>query len=478
MKLYPQLILCALLFLFNSTVLARTEYKQESYEIAHKIIIESAILEEKRDILISLPDSYGSSGDTYPVIVLLDGEQNIEHAVASTRMLAKWRGVPESIVVAIPSTLRLRDFTPTKDANHSEESGGAEQFQQFVETELMPYIDKTYRTHPFRVLVGHSLSGLFATEQLLTGNPFYQAYVIISPALWWQERVLFNLVEAFNERESLPTIPVYLAIGQNDGDGMKQELRDFFEAIEKGKETSPDVTLQEFDSEGHMSVTLQATYHGISHVFRGAKYSKELWDGFTSEHFNSFLKKTKQTFGSSVSQTGELFMELAQFLITSKRYQDAITVLDANIEAYPDYPPNYEWLANVYALNDQPDMAIKLFKQAARKALASKSFGSAAHDRYLKEAKKLENPVVVGTDTLRQYEGCYISDSGSVIHFTLQQENLIGSREGLSDFRLFADDKSNFYTRIEPRLKLTFEGENVEIVAYGTSYRFKKSNCT
>ncbi|MEM9103295.1 MAG: alpha/beta hydrolase-fold protein [Pseudomonadota bacterium] len=477
MKVCSQLIFCALLSSISSALFASNGQKSEGYEIANKVIIESTILDEKRDILISLPDGYESSNDTYPVIVLLDGKQNIEHTVASTRMLAKWRGVPECIVVAIPSTLRLRDFTPTKDSSHSNESGGAEKFQQFIEAELMPYIDKTYRTHPFRVLVGHSLSGLFAAKQLLTGNVFYQAYVIISPSLWWQNRVLFNDIEALNERASLLAVPVYFAIGQNDGDGMKKELRDFFKAIKKDDETASDITLHEFDGEGHMSVTLQATYHGISHVFQGAKYSKNSWDDFTSENFTSFLKKTKQTFGSSVTQTGELYMDLAQFLMKSNRYQEAITVLDANIKAYPDYPLNYEWLANVYVLNDQPDMAIKLYKQAANLALSSKSFGSAAHDRYLQEAKRLINPVVVNTDILRLYEGCYISDSGSVFRFQLQHKNLIGSREGWSDFRLFADNESNFYTRVEPRLELMFKDRAVEITAYGASYHLKKGNC-
>ena len=98
------------------------------YSIAARFTIDSKILGEKREVLISVPQGYEESRDTFPVHILLDGEQNIEHAVASTRLQSQWSGLPKSIIVAIPSVDRTRDFTPSQDINYSRQSGGAFQF--------------------------------------------------------------------------------------------------------------------------------------------------------------------------------------------------------------------------------------------------------------------------------------------------------------------------------------------------------------
>jgi predicted alpha/beta superfamily hydrolase len=41
-------------------------------------------------------------------------------------------------------------------------AGGADSFLRFIREELLPEVDRKYRTAPFRILMGHSLGGLFA----------------------------------------------------------------------------------------------------------------------------------------------------------------------------------------------------------------------------------------------------------------------------------------------------------------------------
>jgi predicted alpha/beta superfamily hydrolase len=63
-------------------------------------------------------------------------------------------------------TLRARDFTPTRTSGDPN-SGGAPAFLDFLEHELIPFIDRTYRTNTSdRGLLGHSLGGLFALYAL------------------------------------------------------------------------------------------------------------------------------------------------------------------------------------------------------------------------------------------------------------------------------------------------------------------------
>ena len=58
--------------------------------------------------------------------------------------------------------LRARDFTPTKTPREAS-SGGAAAFLDFLEHELIPFVDHTWRSVPAdRGLLGHSYGGLFA----------------------------------------------------------------------------------------------------------------------------------------------------------------------------------------------------------------------------------------------------------------------------------------------------------------------------
>jgi hypothetical protein len=58
--------------------------------------------------------------------------------------------------------LRARDFTPTRTPREAN-SGGAAAFLDFLEHELIPFVDRTWRTMPSdRGLLRHSYGGLFA----------------------------------------------------------------------------------------------------------------------------------------------------------------------------------------------------------------------------------------------------------------------------------------------------------------------------
>lgn len=446
-----------------------------NYVIADSFTIESKIFGESREFFVSLPISYESTDTTYPVLILLDGDQNLEHSVASARMLAKWKGLPETIIVAIPSPNRIRDFTPTADLDYSNESGGAEQFQRFIENELMQFVDKSYRTHPFRVLEGHSLGGLFAASQLLSNNNFYQAYVIIAPALWWHDYTIFKMLAV--SKVELQNVPLFFGIGEYDGNGMKRELEQFYNQLSTANAASENISLKEYPNEGHMSSPMLTMYDGLQHSFKGAKYTREYWDSFTPESFEKFVDSTQKTYGTSVMQTAELYVELAQYLTEKQDFQGAIVVLKENIKSYPKYPFNHELLANVYALNDQVDLAIREYQMAMKYANESGSYGDGVARTYEKEIERLRKPVTIPEKTLQSYEGCYETDSGRKFAFRVVKGQLVGSREGWSDFRLFAESQTEFYSRNEPRLPYKFVSDGLEVFANGQVHAFIKKEC-
>src|SRR5882672_3576294 len=162
-----------------------------SVEIARSYRIESRTLGETRVIDVSLPASYGyDSTRRYPVLVVLDGDYEHQIAAAIAGFYAETSQIPELLVVGVRNTNRGRDMTPALLPDFPlppeiNEAGGADRFLTFLGDELLPYIDRRYRTTPLRVLVGHSLGGLLGIYALSHRPELFTGYILMEPSTWW-----------------------------------------------------------------------------------------------------------------------------------------------------------------------------------------------------------------------------------------------------------------------------------------------------
>jgi predicted alpha/beta superfamily hydrolase len=165
-------VLLFLLFVPLATSAVAQE-KDPTIKIGEKFTLHSTVLNEERPYWLYLPESYNSktqSPEAYPVLYLLDGDALFHTATGVVEFMSRNGNdqIPELIVVAIPSTNRNRDLTPThslinqigKESKSLTSSGGADAFLRFLQEELVPRIYASYRTLPFRILAGHSLGGV------------------------------------------------------------------------------------------------------------------------------------------------------------------------------------------------------------------------------------------------------------------------------------------------------------------------------
>jgi predicted alpha/beta superfamily hydrolase len=160
----------------------------------HSYRLDSAVLGESRVLEVALPAGYETNvSQRYPVLFVLDGEVESAPAVAITRFYAAMGQLPPMIVVGVRNTDRTRDLTPAavpgfKLPPEARSAGGADRFLRFLVDELAPWVDRKYRTAPMRVLVGHSLGGLFALHALATRPQLFTGYIVMEPATWWNNR--------------------------------------------------------------------------------------------------------------------------------------------------------------------------------------------------------------------------------------------------------------------------------------------------
>jgi predicted alpha/beta superfamily hydrolase len=111
-------------------------------------------------------------------LYLLDGNSNsLLETVSVLNKLGSDESIPKMIVVAIGNTDRDRDMMPLSTKQYTVPVAGAEQFLSFIGDELIPEIDKMYRTNQQRILCGKSLSGLFTLYALLTRPQLFESYI-------------------------------------------------------------------------------------------------------------------------------------------------------------------------------------------------------------------------------------------------------------------------------------------------------------
>ncbi|MCY3545493.1 MAG: alpha/beta hydrolase-fold protein [Gemmatimonadetes bacterium] len=182
--------------------------------------LHSDVLGEQREIIVGVPAGYEGGDETYPVVYLLDGPSHFHHTTGTARFLARNGRMPGVIVVAIANTDRTRDMSPPiqSDAGPPRPgTGGADNFLEFISGELMPFIDERYRTRPYAILIGHSLGGLFANHALVHRPDVFNAYVSISPSLWWDEqRLVVQADSAFDHAGDLVG-DFYMTMGNEGG---------------------------------------------------------------------------------------------------------------------------------------------------------------------------------------------------------------------------------------------------------------------
>jgi hypothetical protein len=170
------------------------------------------------------------------------------------------------IVVLIENTNRNRDMMPTK-TSYFESDPGAENFIAFIENELIPYINASYRISNEKLLCGQSLSAIFTIYCFLTSPDLFDSYIAISGGFPDCEEYFIMLTNDFLKTKQNETKKIFLTYGGNDfldpdGD-IKRQLMRFTQSIESKENI--DCKLKIYENEGH--VPFQSLYHGLKFIY-------------------------------------------------------------------------------------------------------------------------------------------------------------------------------------------------------------------
>jgi Putative esterase len=388
----------AIISFFVFTVLAAPCLSQEKtgdVSLGSTYCFRPKNIEGRIDVSLHFPEDYEKSGAKYPVLYLLDVEKDFVFGSAVADFLAANERIPGVIVVGI----FLGNST-----------GGPPQLIEFFENELFPFVDKSARVEPCRVLYGHSARS-FATLFVLLNRPdLFYGYIgaglgLTSPP-WTTAVDLVKLADAkLSEMKSLRK-SFYFVLGNEQV--FLPAVGKFVEILKAKAPAGFDWKYENMPDDDHFSNKLKTLYAGLEFVFRGwrlplataeagpeaikAHYdrlSERLgfaiglparpihravmdWLAYENEVDPALtaLKslKDKYAFDAGV-EPGDLRMG-GFFAMNSGKLDDAIKIYTFLCREYPESAQNLNGLGEVYEKDGKSDLARANFEKAVALAMA------------------------------------------------------------------------------------------------------------
>ncbi len=227
--------------------------------------ISSKKLNENREITIGLPPSYAkNSKQSYPILLLLDGDFLFDPFQGALSYGYYWDDLPEVIIVGISQNKnneRETDCATEATTGLPEEKG--EKFFEFIGMELIPYIQKNFRTAPFKIVAGLDTTAGFLNCYLYKENPVFDAYISMSPEL------PTGMEEQIPDRLAAIQKPIFYYHSTAEGDVKKMRTRIMAmdEAIKKVNNPKLNYRFEDFKGASHYSMVLNSIPSALYQIF-------------------------------------------------------------------------------------------------------------------------------------------------------------------------------------------------------------------
>lgn len=214
--------------------------------------------------MVYLPPGYGEQrAKRFPVLYLHDGQNLFDgatsfipgmdwHVGQTADYLIDSGAVQPLIIVGIYNAgkARVREYTPTRAPRLG--GGQADRFAKFLVEELMPFMQKEYRTvsgPEFTGMGGSSLGGLVSLYVGLKLPHVFGKLAALSPSIWWNQRVITRFAEAARVH---PRPRIWLDVGTREGPRIVQDVEQFRDVLlQKGWRLGQDLHYERVEGGEH-----------------------------------------------------------------------------------------------------------------------------------------------------------------------------------------------------------------------------------
>lgn len=224
--------------------------------------LHSKILGETRSLLIKVPSSYENSNKNYPVLYLLDGERHFDHSILASKLLSEQNKIPELIIVAILNGevegSRTRNLAIEKD-----------KFANFIQYEVLNYVNSRFRTNNDNTIFGHSLAAYFSISMLANQPSVFNRFIAAGPPLMVNKREIFTKLFIDMNIDTLKNKQLFIssASEKEEGADVIEEINIFVQQLKEKSPLSFKWQYRLFEDESHITNYYISLFKGLSSVY-------------------------------------------------------------------------------------------------------------------------------------------------------------------------------------------------------------------
>jgi len=357
--LYGVLLVC---FLCMASISGFAEKDNDDVIIGKYRVLHSDILKEDRTILVFLPAGYKDSQEKYPVVYSISGDTQHFSAAASTLSRQSDLGkAPAMIYIDIVDFNQLRDLFPVALPGRPK-SGYAANFRAFITKELIPFVDTNYRTENFRILMGESNAGLFATDFFLSQPETFNAYITSSPMLGWcYDYIAKKTGELFNKNKDLKK-SLFIIYATDDYNQVTDTLPKYAEILKTQAPSGLHWEIKPIENGDHVPYT--GLYDGLNFIFPNWDFPRDLYEKEGISALENYYGKLSKKYGFAVKIPEEVMTDIGFKQLTRKKdWKSALEVFELLVKHYPNSFRAHYLLGAAYQEGNMKEDAVKQFKK-------------------------------------------------------------------------------------------------------------------
>lgn len=364
---------------------------------AQRISLHSKVLNEDRLLWVRFPADYAHNSERYGVIYQPDAPGSVSEMGSVLDFLADEGRIPPMILVGIGNTDRMRDLTPTRadlknddgSIEHYPSSGGGDRFLDFIQDEVIPEIERRYRTTPYRVFSGHSVGALMAIHALRTRPSLFNAYIAASPSLQWDDERELRDFEKFLASNGGLKQPKSLFVSLANEGANGRPIGKYFARLERGLSSSAPKGLawksEHFPDETHSSTVLRAHYAGLRFIFSSWTMPNPVLAGGLPA-VEQYYRELSQRMGYDIATPENALNRLGYRLLDEKKIDEALTAFRRNIELHPGSANVYDSLGEGLEAAKKYSEATESFRKAVEVAKKNNDPKTSSFERHVDRA--------------------------------------------------------------------------------------------
>ncbi|MGA9636955.1 alpha/beta hydrolase [Flavobacterium sp.] len=341
-----------------------------------------------REITIALPASYERNPTKkYPVLLVLDGEFLFDAFTGALNYGSYWDDFPEVIVIGINQNKNNERITDCGyDSTDGLPSKQATAFFDFISADLLPSIEKKYRTIPFRMIAGYDTTAGFLNFFLYKDNPLFNAYISLSPDLApeMEKRIPTRLSELKKP------IFYYQSIADGDTNKIKEVTKTLDDNIKLISNESVFYKYDVFENTTHYSFVLQAIPKALYHIFESYKpislteFSEKIVV-LPNKHTDYLINKysiISDKLALKIPVRLNDFKAIEAAILKNKNYEELDKLSEIASANYPKSMLSYYELGLMYEKMDNPKKAALKYQQASQKEAIGNLTKNMMFDKY------------------------------------------------------------------------------------------------